>query len=467
MLKAKQRSNIIEGPIFTGLIKFVIPMILTGVLQIMYNMADSIVVGKLSGDYAALGAIGSTTSLNSLITNFMIGISAGAGVVIAQFYGAKNEKEVSGAVHTSSGIAIIGGLIFMFIGLFLSGPILKLMGTKDAFFENARLYMRIISIGVPATSIYNFGASILRSVGDSKTPLYILAASSVTNVGLNLFFVLCFDTSIAGVAIATVISQYLSAIAVVWILIKNSDECYGIDLKKLKIENRYVKRILRLGLPMAFQSLLFNLSNVIFTSAVNTFEPVVVEAKTIAFSIGDVTYTAMNAFSNAVITFIGQNYGAGKFARINKTFYISIIQVVMVGVGISVVEVIFGRQLSMLYIDANNPETERIIAAVFEIFKYFLIPYFLCGIMEVISGILKALAYSISSMIASLIGLAVRVLWVLFVFPLERFNSIPGLFVAYGLSWIVTIIISLLFCAGAWRKLEISKKAKAELAPLN
>lgn len=462
MSKIKLNTRVTEGPIFFEIIKFVIPLMLTGVLQILYNMADNIVVGKFSGDYNALGAVGSTASLTGLITNIMIAFSAGAGVVIAQFYGAKNQKEVERSVHTAMSISLIGGIVCMAIGLAVARPVLKLMGTQEIYLEKAVLYMVIICLGIPASSVYNFGAAILRSVGDSKTSLYILSASGLINVALNLVFVILCNMSVDGVAVATIISQYISAIAVVIVLIKHKDECYGLNIRRLCLERRHVIRIMRIGIPMAFQSSLFSLSNMVITSTFNTFEPIIVEAKTIAFNIENLTYTVMHSFTNAIIAFIGQNYGARKYSRINKIFLYGVIQVAAFGILVSQIEILFGRQLSMLYIDATNPDKEAIIEAVMVIFKYMLSTYFLCGIMEVISGVLKALEQTIPSVIASLIGLVIRVGWLLFVVPIPKFHTIPWVIFAYIISWIATILLSSIFCAVAWKKLGISKHAKEE-----
>ncbi len=462
MIKVKSKASITEGPIFFGIIKFVIPLMLTGVLQVLYNMADSMIVGKFSGDYNALGAVGSTASFTTLITNIMISLSAGAGVVIAQLYGAKNEKDVESSVHTAMSISVIGGIICMAVGLAVARPVLRLMGTQELYFEKAALYVSIICLGIPASAVYNFGAAVLRSVGDSKTSLYILSASGLLNVGLNLVFVIFCDMSVDGVAVATIISQYVSAAAVVLVLVKRRSECYGFDIRKMKLERRLVVRMMRIGVPMAFQSSLFSISNMIITSAFNTFEPVVVEAKTIAFNIEGLTYTVMNSFANAIITFVGQNYGAKKFSRINKIFLYGVIQVAVTGIFVAQTEIFFGRELSMLYIDATNPDKDAIIEVVMEIFRVMLSTYFLCGIMEVISGVLKALGYSMCSVIASLMGLAIRICWILFVVPIPRFHTISWLVVSYVISWLVTIVLSIIFCVVTWRKLGISKYAKKE-----
>lgn len=461
-IMVKTKTNITEGPMFFAMLKFALPLILTGVLQQLYNMADSIIVGKFSGDYNALGAVGSAAALVNIILNVMISLSTGAGVVIAQFCGAKNHKDISDSVHTAMGISVLGGLIMMAIGFAVTRPALVLMGTQDIYFEKSVLYMMIICIGIPASSIYNFGASVLRAAGDSKTSLYVLSASGVVNVVLNYVFVVFCNMSVEGVAIATVVSQYISAIAVLAVLIRRRSESYCVNIRKIRIHSRILKRIFRIGLPMTFQSALFSFSNVIIASSVNTFPPTVVEAKTIAFSIEAITGTVMTAIANMTITFVGQNYGASKYSRINRAYRYGVIQAVVIGIAVSFTEMFLGPTLSMLYIDAANPNKEAIVEAVMDIFYIMLSTYFMCGVMEVMSGVLKALGCAVKSMIASLIGLAVRVLWVVLVVPIPSFHTIPGLFVAYILAWVVTIIILGFMSVNTWRRLGISKYAKLE-----
>lgn len=462
MLKTKLKKDLTQGPIFVGLLTFVIPIVLTGILQVMYNMADNIVVGQFSGDPDALAAVGSTASLTTFFVNLFLGIAAGAGVVIAQFYGAKQHSDVSRATHTAMAFSFVFGIAVMVVGMALVYPLLEVMGTKEHLMDKAFLYSMIICAGFPASSVYNFGAAVLRSVGDSKTPLFILASTGIVNVVFNLVFVMGFGMSVAGVAIATIIAQYLSAIAIMWVLVKRREQSYGVSFKNLKIERAILSRVLRIGIPIAAQSSLFSISNIIITSSINTFPDPVISAKTIAFNIEGITYTAMNGFSHAAMTFIGQNYGARKYRRINRIFIYSVLQVMAVGILISQIEIFFGRELSMLYVDADDPNKEAVIEAVLEIFKIMLATYFLCGIMEVLSGVLKGLGYATISVVASIIGLVLRVIWILFVTPTEKFHTIFGLFISYTLSWLLTILLLLLCCLYVWRKLGIWRGAKQE-----
>ena len=444
---------------------FVIPIILTGLLQAAYNMADHIVVGRWSGDANALAAVGATGALTTLIINLLMGMATGSGIVVAQYFGAKREEDVSATVHTAMTFAAIGGLVFMAIGLLVSRPALVLMGTPDGeegILTKATLYIRIICLGIPATSVYNFGAATLRSVGDSKTPLYILSASGLINVLFNLFFVLVCHMSVAGVAIATIISQYASAVAVVLVLILRRGECYSLSFRKLGIKKRYFLRVLRFGIPTGLQSTLFSITNVLITSSANVLPPVVLNSRTIASNIDNITYISMNAYGHAAMTFVGQNRGADKNERINRIFRYLIIQVLAIGILTGGILRLLGPQISSFFIEADDPNKAEKIGYVIETMNVILSTYFLCGLLETLSGVLRALDHTILSVIASFVGLAVRTVWVLCVFPLEKFRNLTGLYISYPISWIISISIAFICCAYVWKKLEINKKAKLE-----
>lgn len=438
----------------------------TGILQILYNMADNIVVGKFSGDDNALAAVGCTASLTTLIVNLLLGVAAGTGVVAAQAYGAKDSVRVSKTVHTSMAFSIIGGIAFMGIGLLVSRPALVLMGTGEDILDSALLYFRIICIGIPATSIYNFGASVLRSVGDSKTPLFILSLTGAVNVILNLIFVIGFHLTVDGVAIATITSQYLSAIAVVAVLAIRKNESYRLIIRKLRIDGSVLLRILRFGIPTGIQSSFFSISNVILTSAVNTFPTVVVSAKTIASNIDGLSYTAMNAFSNSAMTFVGQNYGAGKFDRVKKAFWYTFIQVSLVGIIVTQTELLFGEPLAYMFVDKTSPDAALIVENAQKIMGVILSSYFLCGMMEVLSGTIRGIGYSISSMLISLFGACFfRILWVELLFSrVDGFNTLEGLFMVYPVSWVLTISMQFILLSIAFRRIM---KKMAPKPPVN
>ncbi len=438
----KIKKDFTEGPMFVRMLLFALPIMLTGVLQIAYNMSDNIVVGQFSGDDYALAAVGSTSSLTNLVLNLLLGVSAGTGVVVAQRYGARDYDAVSGTVHTAISFSAVAGLAVMVLGLIISEPVLTLMGTKPEVLSNAVLYFRIICVGIPASSVYNFGGSILRSVGDSRTPLLILGASGLLNVGLNLVFVICFDMSVAGVALATIISQYVSAIAVMLVLYIRRSESYGLRPRELRFHKRHLCRILRFGIPAGIQGCMFSISNVFITSAMNSFPtPDAVLANTIAGNIDSISLTVMNAFTQAALTFTGQNYGAGKHGRVRRVLLFSLIQVMVVGVAITQLELLFGEELIMLYISPDAENRDAVMTITMDIITLLLNTFFLCGILDVLSGSLRGIGYSFSPMLVNIIGICgVRILWIFVFFPSEAFNTPTGLMMSYPISWSLSIV---------------------------
>ncbi|MBO7196412.1 MAG: MATE family efflux transporter [Clostridia bacterium] len=459
MTKSKSKRDLTEGPLFVPMIQFVIPIILTGMLQIFYNMADNIVVGQFSGDELALAAVGSTSSLSNLIVNLLMGIAGGSGVVIAQSYGARELDKLSRAVHTSVVFSFLGGIGFCILGLLISSPALTLMGTKPELMSRALLYMRIICAGIPAMSVYNFGAAALRSVGDSKTPLFILSLSGLMNVLLNLFLVIVCNMSVAGVALATIASQYISAIAVITILLKRKGKPYTLNPRELKIDPQLLKKILALGLPAGFQGTLFSISNIILTAGINTLPTSDISGKTIAINIEGLVHTSMNSYLHSAMTFTGQNYGARKPDRIKKSIIYAVIQVTVIGIVGGQLLNLFGEPLAKLYIDAADPNKEAVLSAALELMSFMLAVYFMCGIMDTLSGALRGLGYSTIPMIVSIGAICVlRAIWVTFVFPTEKFNSLIGIYTIYPISWFLglsALAISLLI---------LFKRVKARLS---
>ncbi len=456
MLSTRKIRDFTQGPMFSRILTFALPIMLTGILQILYNMADNIVVGRFSGDPNALGAVGSTSSLNNLIINLVIGVSAGTGVVVAQCIGARRDREVSKAVHTALTFSFFAGIALGAIGFIISRPVLTLIGTQETLLDKAVLYMRIICLGVPASAIYNFGASILRSTGDSKTPLLILTSTGIVNVLLNLLFVIVFGMSVDGVALATIISQYISATVVILILSLKKGEAYQFSFKKLCIDTVLLKRILRIGIPSGIQGSLFSIANIVLTNGINSFKnPDIITAYTITNNIDSITYTACNSFYQAALTFTGQNYGAMKLERIKRTLIFSLIQVSVVGILVSQTELIFGEQLVNLYIASDAPNKLEVTKYSVEMMKLLLNTYFLCGVMEAIVGVLRGLGYSIFPMLISLTGAcAFRIFWRYVFFPLEKLNTPNGLLLSFPLSWVLTIIMQLTLFVFVWRKLK-------------
>ena len=463
MTVTKRYEGITDGPIFSKMLLYSLPIMLTGILQLLYNIADNIIVGQFSGNPLALAAVGSTSSLGNLIINLLMGIAGGAGVVIAQCFGAKQFDRLSRAVHTSMIFSIIGGIFFAIVGLVLTRPALELMGTKDEIMEWACLYLHITCIGIPASSVYNFGAAIFRSVGDSKTPLYILSSSGVANVLLNIFFVISCKMSVDGVAIATIISQYISAIMIVVLLFKRKDTPYSLEVSKMKLDFPLLKRILRMGLPAGLQSTLFSISNIILTSGINTLPTTDISAKTIAINIEGIVYSSMNSYLHTAMTFTGQNYGAKKPERIKKSILFSVLQVAIIGFVGGQIILFFGREIASLYISPDDPNKEAVIAATMELMHFMLSTYFLCGVMDALSGSLRGLGYSLTPMVMSIICICVlRSLWVFFFFPMPEFNSLVGIYTIYPISWLSAAILMAITLIFATRKIDKKFRTEAE-----
>ena len=434
----KPRRNFTEGPIFFRITLFALPIMLTGILQICYGMADNIIVGRFSGDTTALAAVGCTGSLSTLVINLLLGISSGAGVVISQLYGSNDERRVERAVHTSIVFALFGGIFMSILGLLISKPALVLMGTRTDVLDSAVLYFRIICLGIPANAVYNFGASVLRSTGDSKRPLIILSSTGLVNVLFNIIFVVCFGMTVDGVALATIISQYISAVAVIIVLIskEKSGECFGFSFKKLCVDGNLLRRILRYGVPAGLQSTMFNISNILLQSAVNTFPTTTVSANTIASNIDGIAYTTINSFSQAAMTFTGQNYGAKKLDRIKRVTAFTLIQTIVIGFLIGQIVLLMGENITSLYIKPSDPNYDIIVYTVMDIISLLLTTYFICGIMDCLAGVLRGMGYSIAPMLVSLGSICgIRVIWVFFVFPIPAMNTIRRLFISYPVSW--------------------------------
>lgn len=459
----KTKRNLTEGPLFLPMIKFVIPIILTGMLQIFYNMADSIVVGRWSGNDSALEAIGSTTSLANLIVNLFMGIAGGAGVVIARNYGANNYKKLSRAVHTSMLFSLVAGMGFSVLGLVISEPALTLMQTKPELMDDALLYLKIICLGIPASAVYNFGASVLRSVGDSKTPLIILSLSGLSNILLNLFFVIVCDMSVDGVSLATIISQYLSAITVVTVLRMRKKQPYALDFDKLELDMKLMKEILYLGIPAGLQGTLFSISNIILTAGINDLEGYDLEGKAIAINIEGLVHTAMNSYLHASMTFTGQNYGAKKPDRIKKSIFYAVIQVLFVGIVGGQLVNLFAEPLANLYVDPKVADKELVINSAVTLMNFMLAVYFLCGLMDTLSGALRGLGYSVIPMIVSIGAICVlRMIWVFVFYPMEQFHSLIGIYTIYPISWSLGVLAMAIALLIVFPKVKKKLKAEAE-----
>ncbi len=455
MVRAK-KSDFTEGRLFLPIFLFTLPIIATGILQLLYNTADQIVVGQFSGDANALGAVGSSAALNALFVNLFLGITAGTSVVISQLLGAKRDGEVEKAVHTSVVFGFFIGLAVGALAFCLAKPLLVLLGTKEELLALATAYVRIIACGMPFLAVYNFGAAVLRSAGDSKTPLGILATTGILNVLFNLLFVIVFHMSVAGVALATALANAASAAWVLTVLARR-DAVYRLSLRKLKIHAATLGRILRIGIPSAVQSSLFAISNMILQSAVNTFPTTSVSGFTVSGSLEGFTYTSMNSFYQTAVTFTGQNYGARKHRRLARVLLYTLIQVALIGLLVGWLEILFAEPLARLYVDMSLPEAPAIVAAAVEKTMVMLSLYFLCGIMEVLTGYLRGIGYSIAPMVSSIFGVCgLRAAWVFLVFP-HLPKTALSLFLSYPISWVIVILTNVCIMLYANRRIKKSR----------
>lgn len=431
--KSKYEMDLCSGSIVKKLLIFTFPIMLSSMLQLLFNAADVAVVGKFAGN-ASLAAVGSTTALINLLTNVFIGLSVGTNVITARHFAAKEEKDVSQTVHTSIFISIIGGIILTIIGIIFAPMILELMGAPRDVLDLAAKYLRIYFLGMTATTLYNFGSAILRAIGDTRRPLIFLIISGIVNVVLNLLLVATpLNMGVAGVAIATAVSQCISAILVIICLVKEKSSIQ-LDWKKLKIHKEKLIKILKIGLPAGIQGSLFSLSNVVIQSAVNSFGKIVIAGNSAAANLEGFVYVAMNAFHQSAITFISQNVGAEKYRRVNRIIFISIGSVTAVGIILGGGVTIFGEYLLKIY--SSSPD---VIDAGMLRLKYICAVYFICGIMDVLVGILRGLGKSITPMIVSLMGACVfRLVWVYTIFQIEQFHTIETIYLSYAISWILT-----------------------------
>lgn len=437
LAKNKYEIDMVNGTIMPKLITFAIPLMLSGILQLLFNAVDIIVVGRFSGSQS-LAAVGSTSSLINMLTNLFIGISLGANVLAARFYAAGKHKEMSETVHTSILTAFISGVLMIFVGIFFSRPALELMDTPSNVIELATLYMRIYFVGMPFFMLYNYGAAILRAVGDTKRPLIFLVVSGVTNACLNLLLVIVFKMDVAGVAIATVISQMISCVLVLICLYK-TDAVYQLRFKKLRIKWEYLGQIFRIGIPAGIQSTLISFSNVLLQSSVNSFGSIAMAGYTAANNVLSFLYMGANSITQACMSFTSQNYGARKPKRMDKVLIDGLILQVVICLTLGVLAYVFGNQVSNIYTDDPN-----VIKCSVEILALTTVPYFLCGFMDTFPGVLRGMGRSTVPMILCLLGtVGVRILWIYCFFPHNR--TLGYLFVSYPVSWIATIVMQLIY----------------------
>jgi len=443
-MSKKYEIDMTQGSLTKNIVRFSIPLMLSGMLQLLYNAADVIVVGNFAGS-DSLAAVGSTSSLFNLIVNLFIGLATGTSVIMSMFYGSRDYENVEKTVHTAISSSIIFGIFVCILGNVVAEPLLILMGTPPEVLPKASLYIRILFSGMPAQMIYNFGSAVLRSVGDTKRPLYFLTVSGIVNVLVNLLLVIVFHMDVAGVAYATILAQYISATLVVLCLIK-STTCYRLNIKRLKIHKDIMLRMLRVGLPAGIQGCLFSISNVLIQSSINLFGAAAMAGSSVASNVEGFVYTAMNSVYQAAITACGQNFGAKNLKRIKKSIVTCFAVVVAIGLSLTILFFIFKNFILRLYTsDAVVMEyaTVKLI--------YVMMPYLMCGVMEVLAGAVRGLGYSILPTIVSLLGACgLRVVWIMTVF--QAYKSLPVLYVAYPVSWSITALTHLVCIIFALKK---------------
>ena len=436
MKKNKYEIDMCNGSIMDKLISFSLPLMLSGILQLMFNAVDIVVVGRFSGSQA-LAAVGSTTALINIFTNLFIGISLGANVLAARFYASGKEKEMSETVHTAITLALISGIIMAVVGLLLAKWALWLMGTPSDVIELSTLYMRIYFCGMPFFMLYNYGAAILRAVGDTKRPLVFLIISGVANAGLNMILVIIFHMGVAGVGIGTVISQLISCVLVLRCLYK-SEGCYQLRFSKLRIQKVYLRQIFQVGIPAGIQSTVINFSNALLQSSVNSFGSTAMAGYTAANNILGFLYASVNAVTQACMSFTSQNYGVGKYKRMDRVLINCLILSVVISGVLGCGSYAFGTEILKVY-----TEDPKVIQCGLEILSMTTVTYFLCGIMDLFPGALRGMGRSGVPMILSIIGtVGTRIVRIFMLFPQHR--SLKFLFISYPASWLFTIVMQVI-----------------------
>lgn len=444
MARGKNEIDMCNGPLFGKILLFTIPLMLSSILQLLFNAADVIVVGNFVGD-SALAAVGSTGALINLLINVFIGFSVGTNVMVARYYGAKQEKDIQETIHTAVALSLVCGVFLIVVGLLVSRPLLHLMGTPDEVLTQAALYMKVYFLGMPVNLLYNFGSAILRAIGDTRRPLYYLTGAGVVNVVLNVGFIVIFGMGVEGVALATIISQAISAILVVRCLVK-SEGALHLDLHQLRFTKDKLKWIVRIGLPAGTQGAVFSLSNVLIQSSINSFGPIAMAGSTAAGNIEGFVYVSMNACHQTAVSFVSQNLGAGKLDRIKKVVVQTLSLAALIGVVLGGGAYLFGEQLLGIY-------TEDPTAIDYGIRRMALVavPYFLCGIMDTFVGCIRGLGYSVMPMIVSLLGACgLRVLWIFTVFQWNP--TWETLFFSYPVTWTVTAAVHCICLLTVYKK---------------
>ncbi len=452
-----------NGPVFKSLLLYTLPLIATGVLQLLYNVADNIVVAKFAGG-EALAAVSSNGSLINLIINLFLGLSVGASVSVSNRYGANDADGVHKTVHTAITISVIAGFVCMLAGLLVARQALTLMGTPDEVIDKATVYLKIYFIGMPASMLYNFAAAVLRAVGDTKRPMYILILSGMVNVVLNVILVVYTPLDVEGVAIATVASQVISAVLVIYCLMTATD-CYRYEIKSTRIYSAPLKDMVRYGVPAGIQGTVFSASNVIIQSSINSFGVAAISGNAAAAGIESFIFTAMNAMHQSCLAFTSQNLGAKNYHRLRRIFYTCIVTVVAIGIFMSAAVIVFQKPLLSLYTTQAAVESavspEDILGFGMRRLSVVAMTYFLCGMMDTIVGGLRGLGTSFVPMIVSIVGVCgIRIVWIFTVFE-QISRTYECLLWSYPVSWLVTALLQYIFYNVKLRRVLKAAKAQA------
>ena len=457
----KRRIDATEGPIFSKMVYFVIPLMLTNLIQQLYTVADNLVVGKFSPSAAALGAIGSSSAIVAFLTALFASFSVGTAAVVSHDFGARDSASMEKDVHTSMILSFIVGLSVGVIGFAFARPILVALNTKPEFIDLAVVYLQIRCIGMPFVSLYNIGAATLRSVGDSKSPLYILTLSGLVNVILNLVFVLCFGMAADGVALATLASQVLSVVFVYMLLIKRTNEPYAVKLSSLKIDKTTAKRILKFAIPGAIQGSVAHVMNVFLASAANVFDPEVIEARTIASNIDTMLSTVLATYVNVSITFTGQNKGAKKPDRIKKSLFMAVAQGCAIALVFGQLILHLRAPLISLFVNEELYNVDAITGYASTIMGIILTSYVITGVSNALGGFIKGLGYALPNMVVSLVDMGiVRAIWIFGIFP--SIQTLEFLYLIYPVSWALSSVSYIAISLVVWKKYK--KKIEAEKA---
>lgn len=445
-LRLKSES-MLEGPLLPNIIRYTIPIILTSLLQLMFNAADLVVVGRFCGS-VSVAAVGATGSITNLIVNLFIGLSVGAGVCVAHAYGERDAQAAHRTVHTALLTALVGGVVLSVVGISCSKMFLRMMGTPENVLKLSSLYMKIYFGGMIFSMVYNFCASILRAAGDTKSPLVFLSISGVVNVVLNVIFVTVFHMNVAGVALATIISQAVSAALVVLALMKRDDAC-RLDPRKLRFHKAQFFKMIRIGLPAGIQGSLFSISNVLIQSSINSFGDVFMSGNAAAGNIEGFAYVCINAFSQASVNFVGQNAGAKQYDRVKKTVVACLGCVLVVGIAVGLLFYVFAEQLLSIYI------TDSMEAISYGVTRmgFICLTYFICGLMDSLTGGLRGLGASMAPMVICILGVCVfRVGWIYTIFQIPQYHTPQCLYLSYPISWLITFVFELIAFIVVYKK---------------